>query len=175
MLTAKILNENTWKQFQKRKSKSVMKSFLWKHLRIHIKIDEPYRKKAFQSSNKSEAPNQKMRIVALIFVLFLLRTFLEGQEAEEDLATIIYLKIAIAFELYILLLLKSGLIILLLHTMHCCFWWCCCWINQSLRIWEILAHHIDDIEPIESFCIIQESRFELIIDVFLKIMYLCQL
>ena len=67
-----------------------------------------------------------MRIIALIFVLFLLRTFREGQEnrgqeAEEDLATIIYLKIAIAFELYILLLLKSGLIILLLHTMHCCF------------------------------------------------------
>ena len=159
-----------------------MKSFLWKHLRIHIKIDEPYRKKAFQSSNKSEAPNQKMRIVALISLLFLIvyRTIREGQEyrgqeAEEDPATVIYLRFTIAFELYILLLLKSGLIILLLHTMHCCFWCCCCWINQSLRIWEILAHHIDDIEPIESFRIIQESRFELIIDVFLKIMYLCQL
>ena len=25
----------------------------------HFKIDEPYTKKAFQSSNKSEAPNQK--------------------------------------------------------------------------------------------------------------------
>ena len=113
---------------------------------IHIKIDEPYRKKAIQSSNKSEAPDQKMRIVALILVLFLLKAIREndriaenisrGQEVEarctlrflfitltveENPATVkLYLKIAIAFELYILLLLKSGLIILLLHTMHCC-------------------------------------------------------
>ena len=98
---------------------------------IHIKFDEPYRRKAIQSSNKSEAPDQKMKIVALILVLCLLvlRTIREseeienrGQEAEENLATVkLYLKIAGAFELYIVLLLKSGLIILLLHTMHCCF------------------------------------------------------
>ena len=135
-----------------------MKSFLWKHLVIHIKIDEPYRKKAIQSSNKSEAPDQKMRIVALILVLFLLKAIRENDKIEENIsrgqevearctlrflfitltveenpATVkLYLKIAIAFELYILLLLKSGLIRLLLHpTMHCCFWCCCCWINRS--------------------------------------------
>ena len=68
---------------------------------IHIEIDEPNRKKAFktststfQSSNKSQAPNQKMRIAvaALILVFLLSTTICEGkenrdQEAEEDPAT----------------------------------------------------------------------------------------
>ena len=50
---------------------------------IHIKIDEPYRKKAFktststfQSSNKSQAPNQKMRIAKAALILVFLAMLL---------------------------------------------------------------------------------------------------
>ena len=34
--------------YRKRKSKSVMKSFLWKHLMIHIEIDEPLERRHSQ-------------------------------------------------------------------------------------------------------------------------------
>ena len=59
----------------------------------------------------------------LVFLLYFANYRKKNQEeAEEDVATAYcYLQVAIAFELYILVLLKTGLIILLLHTMHCCF------------------------------------------------------
>ena len=114
--------------YRKRKSKSAMIFFLWKHHMIHIEIDEPYRKKTFktststfQSSNKSQAPNQKMRIAvaALILVFLLSTTICKGeenrdQEAEDDLANEnLYFWVGIIF-------------VIACITIPCCIICCCC-------------------------------------------------
>ena len=95
---------------------------------IHIEIDEPYRKKAFktstsifQSSNKSQAPNQKMRIAvaALILVFLLSTTICKGeenrdQETEDDLANEnLYFWVGIIF-------------VIACITIPCCIICCCC-------------------------------------------------
>ena len=108
-----------------------MKSFLWKHLRIHIKIDEHYRKKAFQSSNKSEAPNQKMRIAgaALILVFLLSTTICKGeenrdQEAEEDPATENFYLWEMYYNAYFLVFFIACFVVIC--TIPCCIMCCFC-------------------------------------------------
>ena len=134
---------------------------------IHIEIDEPYRKKAFktstsifQSSNKSQAPNQKMRIAvaALILVFLLSTTICKGEENRDQEAEEADFPATKNFYLWLLQVLGTYLST---FEYFCQLFWdglygsYCSW-DGFMRCWEDIAPYNDEFGPIESFCIIQD-------------------